>query len=433
MVNDSASTLARMREEWASGWCSEALSLRIADTIGCAVGGRSSELWRDLGTITQLHPGTSPVWGTSSTASVHHAALRNGTAVRCLDFSDTYLSVEAVHPSDVIAPVLAAASQASVRHRRVLEAVNIAYESVCRLADVLPIRTAGLDGVTLVRIAVANGVSWLLGLDVDAARQAVGIACARGAELLVTRLGALQEWKNVAGAAAGADGIQAVEAARAGIRGPERPFESSGGLFDLLGGGAPVPTDSRSRVSSTIIKRYPAQIFVQAPIAVAEELSTVVRAEDVARVEIRTFRYAVASSAADSAKWHPVNRATADHSLPYCFGLPLVLGGFDWDLDRHLDDQRLLDLMSRITVLEDPDATARYPAELRYDVDVVDRRGGSHSVQRRATPYCGVGEVAEKFQRLGGSAEQLASVLSWRLRPSALFDAAALLAATGHD
>jgi hypothetical protein len=99
------------------------------------------------------------------------AALFNGALVRYLDFNDSYLAPgETCHPSDNLAPVLAAAEYANRDGKDVLTALAVAYQVQCRLSDVAPVRARGFDHTTQGADAVAAGVSRALGL--DAARTA---------------------------------------------------------------------------------------------------------------------------------------------------------------------------------------------------------------------------------------------------------------------
>src|SRR5262249_47226314 len=81
-------------------------------------------------------------------------------------------------------------------------------------------------------------------------------------------------------------------------------------------------------------------------------------------IEIATFRVAVEIIAKDPEKWRPKTRETADHSLPYCTAVALVDGRITADQfsDERLADPALLALVSRTTVIEDPQLTAGYPA-----------------------------------------------------------------------
>ena len=88
------------------------------------------------------------------------AALYNGALVRYLDFNDSYLAPgETCHPSDNLAPVLAAAEYADACGRELLTALAVAYQVQCRLSDEAPVRAKGFDHTTQGAYAVAAGVA----------------------------------------------------------------------------------------------------------------------------------------------------------------------------------------------------------------------------------------------------------------------------------
>src|SRR5207302_10014221 len=94
------------------------------------------------------------------------AAFYNGALVRYLDFNDSFLSKgETGHPSDNLAPVLAAAEYADADGRTLLTALAVAYQVQIRLSEQAPVRAKGFDHTTQGAYAVAAGVSRALGLD----------------------------------------------------------------------------------------------------------------------------------------------------------------------------------------------------------------------------------------------------------------------------
>jgi 2-methylcitrate dehydratase len=86
----------------------------IIDTIGCALGGYTSEpskIARDLAaTVTSTQPCT--IIGSGLTSSPDLATFANGVMIRYLDYNDGYTSKESGHPSDSIAAVLSATEMA---------------------------------------------------------------------------------------------------------------------------------------------------------------------------------------------------------------------------------------------------------------------------------------------------------------------------------
>ena len=79
----------------------KAAKVRIIDTIGCALGGYTSEpskITRSLCFSTGA-PLTARVIGSLTRTSTEMAAFANGTMLRYLDFNDAYRMKDAGHPS----------------------------------------------------------------------------------------------------------------------------------------------------------------------------------------------------------------------------------------------------------------------------------------------------------------------------------------------
>lgn len=84
---------------------------------------------------------------------------------RYLDFNDTYLSKEALHPSDNIPPPLIAVGYAmSLGGEELLRASYVSYQVVGALSDAVSIRDRGWDHVTYISVSSAAGIANLMGL-----------------------------------------------------------------------------------------------------------------------------------------------------------------------------------------------------------------------------------------------------------------------------
>jgi len=116
---------------------------RIVDTFGVSLGAFYEEppsIARWIARSSASSRIAATIWGTRSMGPADHVTFANGCAARYFDFNDTYLSKEALHPSDNIAPVVAAAELAEADGRAVIEGVVAAYEVTARLADAYSVR-----------------------------------------------------------------------------------------------------------------------------------------------------------------------------------------------------------------------------------------------------------------------------------------------------
>src|SRR3954470_18183028 len=84
---------------------------RLVDTIGCALGGYTSEPAAIAREIAAEHSGTAParVLGSGARSSIEMATFANTIAARYLDCNDTYVSIGSGHPSDMLPACLAVA------------------------------------------------------------------------------------------------------------------------------------------------------------------------------------------------------------------------------------------------------------------------------------------------------------------------------------
>jgi len=141
---------------------------RIVDTFGVSLGAFYEEppsIARWIARSSASSRIAATIWGTRSMGPADHVTFANGCAARYFDFNDTYLSKEALHPSDNIAPVVAAAELAEADGRAVIEGVVAAYEVTARLADAYSVRSKGWDHVVYIAIASAVGAGKVLGLN----------------------------------------------------------------------------------------------------------------------------------------------------------------------------------------------------------------------------------------------------------------------------
>ena len=133
-----------------SGAARKELKIRVLDAFGCALGALEASPVQAI--RAQLDDfGGRPLCtliGGGRTAP-DRAALYNGALVRYLDFNDSYFAPgETCHPSDNLAPVLAAAEYADASGRELLTALAVAYQVQCRLSDEAPVRAKGFDHTT---------------------------------------------------------------------------------------------------------------------------------------------------------------------------------------------------------------------------------------------------------------------------------------------
>ncbi len=389
----------------------------IIDTLGCALGGYHSEparIAREVASTVTSSP-AGKVLGSGQLTSPDLATFANGVMVRYLDFNDGYTSKESGHPSDSIAATLTCSDVGGTGGKGLITATVLAYEAFCRICDAVDIKPSGFDHVTVGCIASILGAAKSMGLDREQTLQALNLGIAPNLALYQTRIGDVSMWKGCAYANASRNAVFAVTLARMGLTGPSPIFEGDGGYFravtrqpfqlELFGG-----SQQPFKIGECSIKRFPlgqySQTVVQATLEVREQLTDV---DDIAQVKVSTLQTAVNIMAGDPEKWHPLNRETADHSMPYTVAVALMYGGVDQSHfdNEYLQDRRLLDLVSKVEVSVSEEANRMAPEAMLCEVEVATGKGERHS--RRVAYHKGHyrnplsdSELEDKFRSLAG-------------------------------
>ena len=361
---------------------------RLIDTIGCAFGGRDAEVVR----IARLtggapRPGARPgrCLTFADRMSVESAAFVNSTMSRYLDFNDTG---PGSHPSDSIGGLVAVAEAAGADGQRLISAMVVAYETLVRLAFGTNFRKLGWDQGFVTAVGSAAGTAHLLGLDAERTAHAVAIAACANVPLRASRAGQLSLWKAVATPFAARNGTMAAVFAAEGMSGPDKPFEGRFGLWEQLTGPfdlQPLPDAGGEYLFNrwSRLKYWPVEYNAQICVWAARELRQRMSVEEIASVEVGTYRQAWHEIGSEPAKWDPQTRETADHSLPYIFARTLTDGGItvaSFDKAKYADPA-IRPLMARITVVADEEFSKQFPASVPIRVTAVSVAGRRETIE----------------------------------------------------
>jgi 2-methylcitrate dehydratase len=364
---------------------------RVLDSVGVA----AAALDEDAPTAGRAYaarhrdPDGATVWGGAVRADPESAGFANGVAVRYLDFNDTYLSREPLHPSDGIAALAALAEARDLGGRDLIRAIAIAYEVGVTLCDAASLRAHGWDHVNDLSIGVTCGAGAMLGLPMEAIEHAISIAVVAHAAMRQTRVGELSMWKGAAGANAARGAVFAALIAEAGMTGPNEPFEGEMGFRRQLLDGDPLDESvlwrlqdgaPPTRILDTSIKYWPVEYHAQSAVDAALSFpeDVVGDIDQVRSIEIDTFDAAYQIIAKDPEKWDPKTRETADHSIQYVVVAALMDGEITrrtFDLGRIRDPKTLDVLKNKVTVREDLELTADYPEAVPNRITVTTETG----------------------------------------------------------
>jgi 2-methylcitrate dehydratase len=414
-VEELAQFVGRSRWDEISEPAREQLKLRVLDSLGVALGALDGEPVRMVREQVEEFGGAplcTLIGGGKSAPD--RGALYNGALVRYLDFNDSYLAPgETCHPSDNLAPVLAAAEYAHADGRTLLSALAVAYQVQNRLSEVAPVRAKGFDHTTQGAYAVAAGVSRALGLDERHTANAIAIAGTSLNALRVTRTGGLSHWKGLAYPATAFAATHAAFLAMRGVTGPREVFEGNKGFIEAIAGPFEIDwsQESLESVRRTILKRYNAEIHSQSAIEALLELRARhnLTADQVERIELDTFQvaYDIIGGGEEGDKREVRSKEEADHSLPYLLAVALLDGQVlpEQYLPERILSADVQELLRRVEVRPDPELSRRFPDQHSARVRVCLRDGRmlereQHDYEGFHTRPMGWDAVAAKFDRL---------------------------------
>jgi len=355
----------------------------IIDTLGCAIGGYSSEpskIARAMAEVSCARPAT--IIGSGQKTTPDLAAFANGVMIRYLDYNDTVRARQGGgHHSDNIAAVLSPAEVAHGDGKAVITATVLAYEINNRFPDKISLGLfdRGWDASVFGVIACGIAAAKAFGLSQEEITQTINLAVAPNGGLYQTRIGAVSHWKGVAMANAARNGVFAAMLASKGMTGPDPIFEGPGGLFNAVTGPIELdPFGGNGRpfmIMRSDMKRFPlgsvAQTAVEAALTIRPKLASI---DDIEEVHVETFSPIMAG---DPDKWDPQSREAADHSMPYAVATALRYGPpqvyhFSPEYYR---DSRTLELMQKVKVEVTEEARNALPEANMNTVRVVTKSG----------------------------------------------------------
>ncbi|MGM0422688.1 MAG: MmgE/PrpD family protein, partial [Pseudomonadota bacterium] len=123
------------------------------------------------------HPrhGGARIWGIpdGQSVSAEWAAWANGTAVRELDYHDTFLAADYSHPADNIPPLLAVAQQAGKSGYDLVRGIATAYELHINLVKGICLHEHKIDHIAHLCPAAAAGIGTMMGLETEQVYQSI--------------------------------------------------------------------------------------------------------------------------------------------------------------------------------------------------------------------------------------------------------------------
>ena len=304
------------------------------------------------------------------------AAWANGTAVRELDFHDTFLAADYSHPGDNIPPILAVAQQLNKPGKDLLRGIVTSYEVHVDLVKAICLHEFKKDHIAHLCPAQAAGIGTLLGLSTEVIFQAVQQAVHVSFTTRQSRKGEISSWKAFAPAHAGKLAVEAVDRAMRGECAPSPIYEGEDSIIAYMLGGKnahyeiPLPAagEEKRAILETYTKEHSAEYQSQALIDLARKMNPEIKNfDDVQSIVIHTSHhthYVIGTGANDPQKMDPrASRETLDHSIMYIFAVALQDG--IWHHVKSYAPERAqredtVRLWQKILTVEDPQWTKWY-------------------------------------------------------------------------
>jgi 2-methylcitrate dehydratase len=267
------------------------------------------------------------------------AAWANGTAVRELDYHDTFLAADYSHPGDNISPILAVAQQSKCNGLDLIKGILTGYEVQVNLVKGICLHEHKIDHIAHLGPSVAAGLGSLLKLKTDTIYQSVQQALHTTISTRQSRKGEISSWKAFAPAHAGKLAIEAVDRCMRGEGSPSPIYEGEDSVIAYVLSGpnkkytVPLPriNEPKKAILETYTKEHSAEYQSQALIDLARNLNKKIKnLSDIKKIIIETSHhthYVIGTGANDPQKMDPdASRETLDHSIMYIFAVALEDG-----------------------------------------------------------------------------------------------------------
>ena len=374
-IAEIASDNAKLNEH-----CIEMVINRIIDNASVAIASLNRKPVISSRAMALAHPrkNGANIFGVNSKKKFdcEWAAWTNGTAVRELDFHDTFLAADYSHPGDNIPPLIAVAQQLKKNGVDLLRGIITAYEVQVNLVKGICLHKHKVDHIAHLGTSVAAGIGSMLKLNTEIIYQSIQQALHTTISTRQSRKGEISSWKAFAPAHAGKLGIEAVDRAMRGEGGPSPIYEGEDSVIARILDGKsavykiPLPKKNHEKkaILETYTKEYSAEYQAQALIDLAIKLKKRINnLSNIKRIDIYTSHhthYVIGTGANDPQKMDPnASRETLDHSIMYIFAVALEDG--DWHHEKSYSKSRshrksTIKLWKSIKTHEDEKWTKKY-------------------------------------------------------------------------
>jgi 2-methylcitrate dehydratase PrpD len=396
----------------------------ILDGLGVALAGSTDQCARLVQRHVRRMGGSAEcsIVGTSASAPAPQAALANGVAGHAMDYDDTQLSTskEAVyglltHPTTpVLAAVLAVGQKQKITGAEFVLGYVLGVEVECRIADAINPRhyQSGFHSTsTMGGLGAAMAAGKILGMKEPQLLMTLGIAASMASGLR-ENFGTMT--KPLHAGRAAENGVTAALLARDGFTAARNILEARRGFFNAMAGGF-----DESKVSGRLgspyfmkqpgisIKPYPSGSLSHPAQDLILDLVRAhdLKAEDIEHIDVGT------NSNVPNALIYPMPKTALEgkFSIPFCMAIAVIerKAGIAQFQDRKVRDQKVIELMKRITLYVDEELERLGYDQVRSRVRVKLKDGqvvgDRYDVARgHPTKPMSWAELTEKFRDCAG-------------------------------
>ena len=353
---------------------------RIIDNAAVAIASLQRKSVSSARDMALAHPREhgATVFGINSEQRFHceWAAWANGTAVRELDFHDTFLAADYSHPGDNIPPILAVAQQKNLSGMDLIRGIITGYEIQVNLVKGICLHEHKIDHIAHLGPSVVAGIGSLLKLDTEIIYQSIQQALHTTISTRQSRKGQISSWKAFAPSHAGKLAIESVDRAMRGEGAPSPIYEGEDSVLAYVLSGpkakytVPLPkvNEEKKAILETYTKEHSAEYQAQAWIDLARSLNKKIKnISNIKKIEIHTSHHThnvIGTGANDPQKMDPsASRETLDHSIMYIFAVALEDGKWhhiDSYTPERAHEKSTVDLWKKIKTFEDKKWTKKY-------------------------------------------------------------------------
>lgn len=316
------------------------IACRIVDNASVALASVNRQPVASARAMALAHPRKrgATLYGLPSTTRVdaEWAAWANATAVRELDYHDTFLAEDYSHPGDSISPLIAVAQQMKLDGKVLAKGIAIAYEVHVALVKAISLHKYKKDHVAHLAPATTAAIGAMLNLPTEIIYQAVNQAVHLSFSTRQSRKGEISSWKAFVPGFSGKLAIECIDRAMRGEGSPSPIYEGEDSVLAWMLGGndsqyivhLPAKGEKPRAILETYTKAHSAEYQAQALIDMAIDLGNEIKdLSNVSEVLLETSHhthYVIGTGANDPQKMDPnASRETLDHSISYILAVAL--------------------------------------------------------------------------------------------------------------